>query len=107
MEVNPSRTEDIAYEQLMTDFFHFVVMPYTKRKRPFYYCKIGVQELEFSRIGACFKELSSTVRIDGKKYGKGKRAARAWGQVDYTCYGENNRQTIWKFIKFMKIHQEC
>ncbi len=100
MEVNPNRTEDIAYTQLMTDFFHFYVMPYTKKKRPYYYCNAGVQKMEFTRVGACFKELDSTVRIDGKKYGKGKRAARAWGQVDYTCFGENNKQSICKLFSF-------
>ena len=100
MEVSYNRKEDIAYTQLMTDFFHFVVMPYTQRKRPFYYCKAGVQKMDFSRMGACFKELNSTVRIDGKKYGKGERAARAWGQVDYTCYGENNKQIMCKLSVF-------
>jgi hypothetical protein len=103
MKVTPTRTEDVAYEQLMMDLFQYVVMPFTKRKRPFYYCNAGVQKMEFSRIGACFKELASTVRIDGKKYGRGKRAARAWGQVDYTCYGENNVQTICKFFFFFPL----
>lgn len=98
MKVTPTRTEDVAYEQLMMDLFQSVVMPYTKRKRPFYYCNAGVQHMEFTRIGACFKELATTVRIDGKKYGRGKRAARAWGQVDYTCYGENNLQSLCKFL---------
>jgi hypothetical protein len=106
LEIGPNRTEDVAYEQLMTDFFHSVVMPYTKKKRPFYYCNAGVQKLQFTRIGACIKELMATVRINGKKYGKGKRAARAWGQVDYTCYGENNKQSLYMTVT-MPYVLEC
>lgn len=98
MKVTPTRTEDIPYEQLMTGLFADVVMPFTKRKRPYYYCNAGVQSMKFTRSGACFKKFASTVRIDGKKYGRGKRGARLWGQVDYTCYGEKNVQTLCKFL---------